>query len=279
VIVTSGSQVAHLGGWRGDLLRLSRDGGPFELLKDLGWDANRQTTPQRRLLLLEREILVLEPAAGALLAPPLRVRRFDLLSGEETGREEGEGEAGEADLYFFAERTESGVRVRRFGIDSESGAPLRWEGAIDTPFLQRTNRVSGIPARSAGVYWYPFRFEGLQGGEHILIGDPGVPSEVRGTLVCPCTAEGRAGTWIDGRWQALRGRRLFPPGRPSHSVTAAPWGEQGLVFLRREGGELPVLEGPPARLPAGLYTGLADLPGGVHALAEGEPPRLVPLGF
>jgi hypothetical protein len=169
--------------------------------------------------------------------------------------------------------------VWRFGIDPESGRPLRWEGELDTPFLKRTDRVSGIPARSGGVCWYPFRLEGLQGGERVFRGDPGVPSEVRGTLVCPCTAEGGPGAWIGGRWQALPGRRLFPPGRPPHSVTAAPWGENGLVFLRREGGELPVLEGPPARLPAGLYTGLADLPGGVCALAEGDPPQLVPLGF
>jgi len=41
--------------------------------------------------------------------------------------------------------------------------------------------------------------------------------------------------------------------------------------------DLPVLDGPPARLPPGRYSDLVDLPGGLFALAEDDPPRLVPV--
>ena len=97
MIAVAGSVIAHLGGPYGDRLSLSRDGGPFTLLAELGWDAAAQTTPQRRLLLMGEALFVLEPVSGPLLGPPLRVRRFDL-DGTEAGREEGPGEDGAADL-------------------------------------------------------------------------------------------------------------------------------------------------------------------------------------
>jgi hypothetical protein len=51
------------------------------------------------------------------------------------------------------------------------------------------------------------------------------------------------------------------------------------VLLRREGGVLPALGGAPGHLPGGLYSGLAEVAGRLLAVAEEEPPRLVPVGF
>ena len=101
-----GSCVAHLGGDRGDRLFFSRDGGPFEVVADLGWDASAQVSPQRRILLCAQGLFVLEGAASLLMEPPLRVRRFDPDSGEEADSIEGPGEEGDAALYFRADRVD-----------------------------------------------------------------------------------------------------------------------------------------------------------------------------
>ena len=109
MIAVSEGSVACLGGWRGDLLATNRN-GPLEPVAELGWDANAQTTPQRRLVLHGGHVFVLEPSSGVLLVPPLRVRRFDL-SGRELAREEG-GDRGPAHLFFHAH----GSRVTRCSV-------------------------------------------------------------------------------------------------------------------------------------------------------------------
>ena len=74
MIVSDGTAVACLGGWHADFLATNRN-GPLEPVAELGWDARSQTTPQRRLLLEGGHVFVLEPVAGHLLLPPLRVIR------------------------------------------------------------------------------------------------------------------------------------------------------------------------------------------------------------
>ncbi len=271
MIAVAGDAVACLGGWRGDLLLTSR-GGPLARVAELGWDARAQTTPQRRLLLHEGHVFVLEPVDGYRLLPPLRVRRLEF-GGKELAREEG-GDAGPAHLSYHA----TGSRVTRCGIDPATGRPTVEEEDLGThlPAL-KLKECSGTPLFAEGAVFYPARMRGLfRGGEILFRGDPATPQVVRGEVVCAGNRGGRPGVWRQGRWHALDGARLFPDWRAPLGPLVAPLGE-GLVVLRRAGGPLPGLGAPPARLPEGIYSAILALDGRLMALEEGEAPRLVPV--
>jgi hypothetical protein len=269
VIAVEGATVACLGGWRSDLLVTNRN-GPLAPVAELGWDVRTQTTPQRRLLLHDGHVLVLEPVEGCLLLPPLRVRRFDLL-GRELQREEG-GERGPAHLSFHAK----GTRVTRCGIDPSTGRPTVEEEDVALD-LGRQKERTGVPLAHGGAIHYPVRMSGLfRGGERLFRGDPAVPQVVLGEVACAANRRGRPGLWWKGAWRPLPGRRLFPDWRAPFGPQVAALG-QGLVVLRREGGPLPGLGAPPARLPEGIFSALLDIQGRLMALEEGPVPRLVPV--
>lgn len=270
MIASDGSSVACLAGWRGDSLATNRN-GPLEPVVELGWDARGQTTPQRRLLLHGGHVLVLEPVAGHLLLPPLRVRRFDL-DGRELAREEG-GDRGPAHLSFHARKG----RVTRCGIDLLTGRPTVEEEdlALD---LGRQEERSGMPLLAGGAVYYPVRMSGLfRGRDRLFRGDPAVPQIVRGEVCCAGNRRGRPGVWRGDTWHPLPGGRLFPDWRAPFGPLVAPHGD-GLLVLRREGGPLPGLGAPPARLPEGIYSALLPVGGRLLALREEGPlPRLVPV--
>ncbi len=271
MIAVSGDALACLGGWRGDLLVTNRN-GLLAPVAELGWDARTQTTPQRRLLLHEDHVFVLEPVSGYQLLPPLRVRRFDL-KGRELAREEG-GDRGPAHLSYHAR----GSHVTRCGIDPATGRPTVEEEDLGTHLpAGRLKECSGAPLAAFGAIHYPVRMRGLFRGPELLFrGDPARPQLVRGEVMCAGNRRGRPGLWRGGAWHPLVGKRLFPDWRAPMGPLVAPLGE-GVLVLRREGGELPVLGAPPARLPKGIYSGLVVLDTRLWALAEGELPTLVPV--
>ncbi len=271
MIALSGDVLACLGGWRGDVLLVNRD-GLLTPVAELGWDARTQTTPQRRLVLCDGHALVLEPVSGHRLLPPLRVRRFDL-SGREVGREEGGGR-GPADLSFHAH----GSRVTRCGIDGASGRPTVEEEDLGTHIPgPRLKECSGMPLRAGGAVHYPARMRGLfRGGDLLFPGDPAPPQLVRGEVVCAANRRGSPGLWRAGAWHPLPGPRLFPDWRAPFGPLVAPLGD-GLVVLRREGGVLPGLGAPPARLREGIYSAILVLEGRLLAVEEGGTQRLVPV--
>lgn len=271
MIAVSGDALACLGGWRGDLLVTNRN-GLLAPVAELGWDARTQTTPQRRLLLHGDHVFVLEPMSGYQLLPPLRVRRFDL-HGRELGREEG-GVRGPAHLSYHAR----GSQVTRCGIDPATGRPTVEEEDLGAHLPgKRLKECSGMPLLAGGAVHYPARMRGLFRGRELLFrGDPAPPQVVRGEVLCAANRCGRPGVWRAGVWHPLPGRRLFPDWRAPFGPLVAPLGE-GLVVLRREGGPLPGLGAPPARLPEGIYSALVAIEGRLVALGDGEVPRLVPV--
>ncbi len=286
MIAVCGPALAHLGGSRGDLLSLARDREGLRPVAELGWDASAQVTPQRRMVLTPEALFVLEPVSGPLLAPPLRVRRFDPRTGAETGREEGRGEEGEAAEHFCLERgAKQTIRALRCGIDAGSGRPLSWEGILpDLGQLRREPHCSGTPLFCGGAWWYPMRVEGLLRiggrGDAFWRGDAGPPLALHGKAVVVGVRRGRSGLWEDGAWRRFPAGtpRLFPRYRAPLSGAAAPFAG-GVVALVRRGGPLPVLDAPapPPRLPPGRYAGLAALPSGLVAVADGDSPTLVPV--
>jgi len=280
VIAVHGGLVAHLGGWRGDRLSLSRDAGPFAPIADLGWHAATQTTPQRRVLVTDDALLVVEPVAGPVLLPPLRVRRFDL-EGREVGREEGPGEEGPAALYFHLLRDGDAIRLRRTGIDPSSGRPTVFDGTLDADVCRVRRDCSGTPLHHDGAWWYPVRMEALvradaARGVEAWPGEPGPVAAVHGRAVCAGMRDGAPGVWIDGEWRPLAGGRLFDEWQAPRDGTVAPSDDGGIAILRREGGPLPVLDGAPVGLPPGpRYDALVRLPQGLFGLAGDGGPRLV----
>ncbi len=273
MIAVAGDTVACLGGWRGDLLLTSR-GGPLAPVAELGWNARTQATPQRRLLLHESHVFVLEPVDGYRLLPPLRVRRYSL-DGRELAREEG-GDRGPAHLSYHA----VGSRVTRCGIDAATGRPTVEEEDLGTHLPgPRLKECSGAPLFADGALFYPARMHGLfRGGEILFHGDPAAPQLVRGEVVCAGNRGGRPGVYRQGRWHPLGGERLFPDWRAPLGPLVAPSGE-GLIVLRREGGALPGHGAPPARLPEGVYSAIVVVGGRLMALREAETPSLVAVEF
>ena len=271
MIAVSGDALACLGGWRGDSLVTNRS-GVLAPVAELGWDATTQTTPQRRLLLHDGHVFVLEPVSGYRLLPPLRVRRFDL-EGRELGREEG-GDRGPSHLSFHAR----GSHVTRCGIDPATGRPTVEEEDVGTHLPPgRLKECSGLPLFALGAVHYPVRMRGLfRGGERLFAGDPAPPQLVHGEVLCAANRRGRPGLWRSGAWHALKGERLFPDWRAPFGPLVAPLGE-GLVVLRREGGLLPGLGAPPARLPAGIYSAILEVQGRLVAVEEGGTQRLLPV--
>lgn len=275
MIAVRGDVVVCLGGWRGDGLFVSHGGGPLEKVADLGWDEAASITPQRRLLLLETDLLVLEPVRGFLLLPPLRARRFGL-DGRELGREEG-GDPGPALLAYHARAEAGRTRVTRSGVDPVTGRPTVEEEDLAADLPGGRPECSGIPALAAGAVHYPVRMRGLYRGEERLFqADPGVPQVIGADLVCAGNRRGEPGLWAGGAWHRLPGPRLFPDWRAPLGPLVVPYGE-GLLVLRREGGELPCLRAPQARLPRGIYSALVLLGGKPWALAEAGVPSLVPV--
>jgi hypothetical protein len=286
VISVRGSLVALLGGWRGDRLFLSRGGGPFEPLADLGWDEPNQTTPQRRILLVDDACFVLEPEGegAAKLDGTVRVRRFDL-EGRETGREEGADEASDpwsADwCHFHAYRASGGpLRLWLRAIVPESGRAIAWHGPVEAGDLPLPHSCSGVPLRADDHLHLAIRESGLlvlgpEGG-HLHRGAATTPTRIanRGVAAAGIVG-GSGGVWIEGRWHPLAGPPPIGGARPPLVPLVAGCGEGGVALLRRHGGELGVIDGPPAKLPAGRYFGLVRLPEGLFAVAEGDSPRLV----
>jgi hypothetical protein len=116
----------------------------------------------------------------------------------------------------------------------------------------------------------------LRGATPLFRGDPARPQLVRGELACAGNRRGWPGLWWKGAWHALSGRRLFPDWRAPLGPLVAPHGD-GVAVLRREGGDLPGLGAPPARLPEGIYSALLTVAGRLTAVCEEGPlPRLVP---
>ncbi|HEX5136434.1 MAG TPA: hypothetical protein VFY93_05650 [Planctomycetota bacterium] len=273
MIAVRDDTVACLGGWRGDGLCVSRGGGPLVRVADLGWDGAKETTPQRRLLLRDGDLFVLEPVSGHLLLPPLRARRFDL-EGRELGVEEG-ADPGPALLSFHARTVEGRSRVTRCGIDAATGRPTLAEEDLDADLSTPLAECSGIPLVQSGVVHYPVRGRGLfRGAERLFEGDPGIAQAIGGDVVCAGHQDDKPGVWAGGAWHRLAGRRLFPGWRAPLSPLAVPVGAS-LLVLRREGGELPDLGGAKGRLPPGIYGALFLLGGRPWALREAESPSLV----
>jgi len=273
VIAVLGDTVACLGGWRGDGLFVSRGGTPLARVAELGWDGAKQVTPQRRLLLRDGDLLVLEPVSGHLLLPPLRVRRFGY-DGKELGAEEG-ADAGPALLSFHARTVGGRSRVTRCGIDPAAGRPTVEEEEIAADLSGQLPDCSGIPLLHAGVFHYPVRGRGLfRGAERLFEGDPGTAQAIDGDVSCAGHRGREPGVWAGGSWHRLEGPRLFPAWRAPLGPLVAPVGGS-LLVLRREGGTLPGLRGARGRLPPGIYGALFLLGGRPWALREGETPRLV----
>lgn len=286
MIAVCGSRIAHLGGPRGDRLSLSLGGAPFVPAADLGFDETRQCGPQRRLLLTEEALFVLEPASGLVLEPPLRVRRFDPSDGRELAGAEGPGEEGEAGLVFHASILDAAtMRIRRYGVDPATGRPLRWEGSIARHGLLRREEVChGVPLLLGATAWYPFRVEGLlrigPPGDACFPADVAAPAHLLGRVVVPAVRRGRSGLFLDGRFHPFpRGTpRLFPAYRSPLGGAVAAQGA-GFVALLVEGGRLPSLFTPSPRLFPGHYSALAAIPEGLFAVEERPWPRLVPAAF
>jgi hypothetical protein len=260
MIVVRGSNVAHLGGPYGDQLSLSRAGGPFEPLVELGWDRAVQSTPQRRVLLCDDALFVLEPREGVFLLPPFRARRFGL-DGTPQGEREDEIET-ECDLCFFTERDGDTVSIHHGGVDPETGRPQRFTRTVETDFARRNEgRQWGAPLRHGDTWWYPILSEGL-----LRVAPDGVCVD-------------RTGIWIDGAWQRLPGPPLYPPHNRPLTAMAAPLPGGRIVVLRPAGGPQPVVGGADARLPAGHYDGLVARDGEVRAVGLKNGPHWVPVEF
>lgn len=287
MIHAGGALVVHLGGPRGDRLSISRDGGALEPLTDLGWDARAQAAPQRRVWTDGRTVFILEPIEGVLLDGEVRLRRF-LPGGEEQEPVEGAApeEGGAIPLAFLARalgddrRT---ARVVRWGLDPVRGVPTRAEQEIAARGWTWLGECWGTPARSGDVAWYPVHRRGLlrvdAGGDHLLPGTAGAPALVGTRVVVPGSRGSEAGVWVDGAWRALPGGRPFTHVPAPVGPVVAPHGSGGFAVLSRHGGPLGVLDGPPVRLPPGLYGGLLKVGSRLLAVDEREPPRLVAAGF
>ena len=288
MISVCGSQVALLGGWRGDRLWLAHSGGAFELLAELGWDETAQTTPQRRIRLTPEACFVLEPGEGAgpMLNGKVRARRFDF-DGQETGREEATDDVADPWiiewLHFLAVpilESESRYWIRFSGVDPESGRACSWSGEADTGIAARGIVCDGVPLLVGDTLWLPMIRRGLlalrrDGG---TLGEGQASRAIRIGARGACAAgirDGVSGVWMDGAWHPLPGEAPFLGSQAPLSPLVATHGDGGVALLRARGGALGVIDGAAARLPEGLYSALVSLPEGLFGVTEGDSPRLV----
>ncbi|MHC4952502.1 MAG: hypothetical protein ACYTGZ_01320 [Planctomycetota bacterium] len=280
MIVWDEGLVAHVGGPSGATLSIAEPGGSFRAVAEFGLVKKAQAAAQRRLLLTAEHLFVLEPAEGVFFVDEMRVRRFDR-AGRELDQVVGRGAEGRAQLAYLAAQEDAGapLRLSLFGVDPATGQPLHAERELPPLFGQRPWRRRQIPLWKGDDLYVPmrrtslFRFRGdtherwpMSCGRAMLLGD---------RVVCVATRSAAPGVWIDGTWRDLPGGRTYKHGMEFSGDPAAAHPSGGLILLHADGGQLPVLDGPPATLPPGLYSGLVGGPGGPHAVEESGPPRLV----
>jgi len=281
MIVHDDAFVAYLGGPLGETLYFAREGGAFEAVASFGLDEETQVAPQRRLLLAGDDLFVLEPAEGVVFDEgPLRVRRFDR-AGRPTGEVEGPGEEGRAQLAAHSYQAGEGAPwiVECYGVDPERFVPLRWRRELETRWTKRPWSRRGSPVWSGDRLFFPLHnkalleFSGENRREHRL--KPGLVQRLRDRVLAVGHRDSGCEAWIDGTLRKLPGPPLWPHLREYRGPAALERPDGGLVFLRAEGGVLPGLDGPPGRLPAGLYDGLIALAGGAYGIEIAKGPRLV----
>jgi len=281
MIVFDDTLVAHYGGPRGAVLSLAEPGGAFRPAVDFGLDPKSKAAPQRRLLLTSEHLFVLEPAEGVLFDEMLRVRRFDR-QGNELSVVEGRGEEGRAQLATRGTQEPDGgpLRLACFGVDPETGRPLRWEREVvpNKPRGSWTFRSS--PVWLGDEAWVPYNQVSLfhfSGGSYEEIPIAPGPLQVLGGRVYCCTWESsKAAIWADGERRVIWPEPLYPGARAFSGAFLAPRPDGGSIVLRAAGGELPGLEGAPGRLPPGIYSGFVWGPAGVFGIEESTGPRMVP---
>ncbi|MHC4939751.1 MAG: hypothetical protein ACYTHK_12340 [Planctomycetota bacterium] len=281
MIVHDDSLVAYLGGPYGETLFLSEGGGEFRAACSYGLEREEQAARQRRLLLTDEHIFVLEPAEGVLFdAGDMRVRRLDR-AGEQVDEVVGPGEEGRAQLALLAEQedAESPTLLTAFGVDPGNGTPLRWQATVDPRRKRRPFSHRSIPAWCGDRFLAAIRggplwvFEGEQRTKYPV---PCSVAQVIGDRALVIgTHQGQSFLWLDGELSRLPRRELHPQGRGFSGPAAVAREDGSLVLLRADGGELPGIGGAPGKLPAGLYDGLVRLAGGVFGVEVSKGPRLV----
>ena len=272
--------VAHYGGLRGTVLSIAEPGGEFRQVVDFGLDKKMQAAAQRRLLLTEDHLFVMEPSEGVLFDEMLRVRRFDR-QGNELGVVEGRGEEGRAQLAVRGIQEPDGgpLHLTCFGVDPKTGRPMRWEREVAPHKPGGPWTLRSSPVWLGDEVWVPFNQVSLfhfKGGtcEELPV-TPGPLQALDGRAFC-CTRQGSKGAvWVDGQHRVVWPQRLFPGPRPFSGAFLAPRPDGGYVVLRAEGGELPGLDGSPGRLPPGIYSGFVWGPAGVFGIEESTGPRMV----
>ncbi len=276
MIAQAAGRIAHLGGPYGDLLSLSVDGGPFRTVASLG---RREVAPQRRLHWEGETILVLEPATGLLLRPPLRLRRFSITGAEGAAIESStQSEEGHWLSVLFERPVPGPLEITLCGVAAGGPASRRLRIDIDPGIVRKPKSGSGTPWMHQGTLWIPIREEGLArvggAGAEFLRGPASRSVEgIDGRVVCV----GRGGAFLDGRWTATSPGPYWPPYRAPLSGLAV----RGIHLLPPAGGRVPRLtgSGPSGRLPPGRYSSLAALGDRLFAVGEAAGPALVPLRF
>jgi len=272
--------VAHYGGPRGATLSLAEPGGSFRAVVEFGLDPKAQAAAQRRLLLTDEHLFVLEPREGVLFADDLRVRRFDR-EGRELDVVEGRGEEGRAQLALLAFQPDADSRMTLtcFGVDPETGGPLRWSGEVDPQRSTRPWSWRSSPEWVGDDLYLPVRgarlFRVRSGEIERLAVHTRQVQVVHGRLFALTGKNGDAAIWADGAHRVVCKGPLLPMGRGFAGAFLAPRPGGGFVVLRADGGALPGLDGPPGRLPPGLYSGFAFGPAGVFGVEEANGPRMV----
>jgi len=278
MIVHDGKLAAYLGGPYGTTLYLARGAGPMEPVHEFELVEEQQAAAQRRLLLHEDSLFVLEPKDGVLFGDgDLRVRRFD-----RRGRFEdevvGRGEEGRAQLAVRSQQDGVGAPwiLELYGVDLETGGPLRWRRELPPRWTKRPWSRRSSPAWLGDAVlvpvhnWRALVFEGEKRTEYPV--KPGVAQRLKDRLLL-VGSNGRV--LLDGEVHETGGPPPWPHGREYRGPAALERDDGSLVLLRADGGELPGLLGPGGRLPPGLYDGLVAMGGVSYGIEIAGGPRLV----